>query len=216
VHDLLPPRRRGGRGDQRWATFVRNHAKALVAMDLFTVVSASFRVYYVLVVMEIGRRTILHTNVTTNPSAPWICQQLREAIPCDHAYRFLIRDRAGNFNREVDETIRSFGIRPLRTPIRAPKANAYCERLIGTIRRDCLDYLIPLSHRHLRMILREYAAFYNRARPHSSLGPGIPEPPEGLPVEAQTDRHELPEGARVVSRPVLDGLHHEYRLVKPA
>ncbi|NOZ95272.1 MAG: transposase, partial [Acidobacteria bacterium] len=179
---LLPPRNPAGRGDQRWASFVRNHAKVIVAMDFFTVVSATFRTYYGLVIMEIGTRKILHTNVTASPTADWVCQQLRDAIPCDHAYRFLIHDRAANFNGQVDKTIKGFGMRPLKTPYRAPKANAHCERLIGTIRRDCLDYLIPFSQNHLRLILREYVAYYNHHRPHGSLGPGIPDPAEGLPV----------------------------------
>ena len=90
------------------------------------------------------------------------------------------------------------------------------ERLIGTIRRDCLDYLIPISQGHLLRTLREYVRFYNEARPHSSLGPGFPDPPDGQPVELQPDRHRLPEGARVVATPVLGGLHHEYRLERAA
>jgi len=216
IRDLLPPHNPAGRGDQRWATFVRNHARAIVAMDFLTVVSATFRTYYVLVVMEIGSRRILHTNVTANPTADWICQQLRHAIPCDHACRFLIHDRAANFNGQVDDTIKSFGMRPLKTPYRAPKANAHCERLIGTIRRECLDYLIPLSQNHLRRILDEYVAWYNHHRPHEGLGPGIPDPAEGLPVEPHPDRHRLPEGTKVVSTPVLGGLFHTYRLEKAA
>ncbi|MCD4749700.1 MAG: integrase core domain-containing protein [Thermoanaerobaculales bacterium] len=212
IRDLVPPRNPAGRGGQRWATFVRNHARTVVAMDFVTVVSATFHIYYVLVVMEIGSRKILHTNVTTSPNAAWVSQQLREAIPCDHSYRFLIHDRDSIFNAQVDDVIRGFGIHPLKTPVRAPKANTFCERLIGTIRRDCLDYLIPLSENHLRMILREYIDFYNHHRPHSSLGPGIPDPAEGLPVEPQPDRHRLPESVKVVSTPILGGLHHTYRI----
>jgi len=186
-----------------------------VATDFLTVVSATFRIYYVLVVMEIGSRRILHTNVTAHPTADWVRQQLRQAIPCDHAYRFLIHDRGSAFSSRVDDTIRSLGIRPLRTPYRAPRANAYCERLIGTVRRECLDYLIPLSQNHLRLILREYVDYYNQARPHSGLGPGIPEP-VGDAVEPQPDPHRLPESAHVVKIPVLGGLHHDYRLEKVA
>jgi len=215
IRDLLPPQRPAGRGDQRWATFVRNHAKAIVATDFFTVVSATFRVYYVLVVMEIGSRRILHFNVTVHPTADWVRQQLRQAIPCDHAYRFLIHDRGSAFSTRVDETIRSLGLRPLKTPYRAPRANAFCERLIGTIRRECLDYLIPLSQNHLRLILKEYVTYYNTARPHSGLGPGIPEPAGGA-VQLQPDRHRLPADVRVVKIPILGGLHHDYRLEKVA
>ena len=159
---------------------------------------------------------LIHVNVTGNPTSHWVRQQVREAIPCDHSYRFLIHDRGSAFNAQVDETIRSLGMRPLRAPYRAPRANAFCERLIGTIRRDCLDYLIPLSQGHLLSALRDYVRYYNEARPHSSLGPGFPDPPDGQPVELQPDRHRLPEGSRVVATPVLGGLHHEYRLEEAA
>jgi len=188
----------------------------MVAMDFFTVVSATFRTYYVLVVMEIGSRRILHTNVTASPTAAWVCQQLREAIPAEHTYRYLIHDRGSAFNAQVDDTITSFGMRPLKTPYRAPRANSFCERLVGTIRRECLDYIIPLSQSHLLRILNEYVAYYNHYRPHSSLGPGIPDPAKGLPVEPQANPHRLPEGTKAVSTPVLGGLHHTYRLVKAA
>jgi len=103
----------------------------------------------------------------------------------------------------------------LKTPVRSPKANAFCERLIGTIRRECLDYLIPLNERHLKKIVKEFAAYYNRGRPHSSLGPGTPEPLQPA-VPANPYRHQVPAGYRVTSTPVLGGLHHEYRLEKEA
>ena len=107
------------------------------------------------------------------------------------------------------------GRRVLKTPARSPQANAFCERLIGTIRRECLDWLIPLNERHLRRMLREWVTHYNRGRPHSSLGPGIPDPPADLirPVRAG---HHLPERCRVVGTPILGGLHHDYRLVREA
>ncbi len=107
-------------------------------------------------------------------------------------------------------------MRALLTPPRSPQANSYCERLIGTLRRDFLDHLIVLSEKHLRKILWDYVEHYNRGRPHMSLGPGIPDPHEGLPVKLGESRHVLPAGNRVVSRPVLNGLHHEYGLEKIA
>jgi len=201
-----------GRGDQRWATFVRNHAEAIVACDLFVSVTATFRVLYVFVMMEIGNRRILHCNVTAHPTAEWTLQQLRQAISCDHRWRFLIHDRDSIFSKRLDETVSRMGLRVLRTPVRAPKANAFAERLVGTVRRECLDWLIPLSEKHLRRILARWVRHYNEARPHSSLGPGIPNPPEGLPVLPQEHRHRLPVGSRVVTSPILGGLHHEYRL----
>jgi putative transposase len=158
---------------QCWRTFVRNHASALVACDFATVVTATFRRLYVLVIMEIGTRRILHCNVTAHPTAEWTAQQFREAIPSDHSYQFLIHDRDSIFSKEVDQTMENLGLKVLRTPVRAPQANAYCERLIGTIRRECLDFVIPFSERHLRKILLEWVAHYNHARPHRSLGPGF-------------------------------------------
>lgn len=212
-----PPRRRGrGRGDQRWAVFVRSHAQAIVACDFFVTVTASFRVLYAFVVMEVGSRRILHINVSDHPTSAWTAQQLREAMPCDHAYRFLIHDRDSIFSRDVDATISRLGLRVLRTPVRAPKANAVVERLVGTCRRECLDWLIPLDARHLLRTLREWLQHYNRTRPHSSLGPGFPDPAEGLPVPLQPDRHRLPPGSRVTATPVLGGLHHDYRLDRAA
>ena len=167
-----------GSSGQRWKTFVRNHAQAIVACDFFVSVTASFRVLYVFVAIEVGSRRILHVNMTEHPTAEWTTQQFLEFLAFDHPYRFIIDDRDATFSPGLDAALKGFGVRVLRTPVRAPKANAYCERLVGTIRRECLDFLIPLSEAHLRRILREYVRHYNRGRPHSSLGPGIPEPPQ--------------------------------------
>jgi len=203
-------------GGQSWATFVRNHAQETLACDFLTVWTAGFRVVYVFVIMEIGSRRILHVNVTSSPSVAWVIQQLREAIPCVHPWRFLVHDRDGVFGRVFREAVKAFGIEPLRTPPRSPKANAFIERLNGTLRRECLDHVIALNERHLLRILREYAAHYSEARPHMALGPGIPNPPPHLPVEPNARRHALPEGFEIIRKPVLGGLHHEYRLEKIA
>ena len=130
--------------------------------------------------MEVGSRKLVHVNVTAHPTSSWTIQQLREAIPSDHAYGWLIHDRSGIFSENVDQAIRSLGIEALKAPIRAPQANAYCERLIGSLRRECLDWFVVLNERHLRIVAREWAAHYNHARPHQSLGHGIPDPPTGL------------------------------------
>lgn len=201
---------------QRWMTFVRNHASSLIACDFATVVTARFRTLYVLVIMEVGTRRILHCNVTSHPTALWTAQQFREAIASDHSYRFLIHDRDSIFSDQVDEAVQGLGLKVLRTPVRAPKANAYCERLIGTIRRECLDFMIPLGEKHLRRILREWVAHYNYGRPHSSLGPGFPVPAPDLPVAPYTRRHQLPHSWHIVTKSVLGGLHHEYRLERAA
>jgi putative transposase len=169
-------RPRGRNRDQCWATFVRNHAKTIVACDFFISITATFQIVYVLVAMEIGSRRILHCNVTKHPTEDWTTQQFREILGDPHPYRFVIHDRDSIFSSAFDTAISGFGVRVLKTPVRTPQANAFCERLIGTIRRECLDYLIPLNERHLCRILKEFVPYYNRGRPHSSLGPGIPEP----------------------------------------
>src|SRR5215471_7096444 len=200
---------------QRWLTFVRNHAKVMVACDFFVVIIVAFRTLYVFVVIEIGSRKILHHNVTAHPTAEWTFQQFREALPGDHPYRFLIHDRDCIFAAEVDRGLANLGVRVLRTPVRAPKANALCERLGGSLRRECLDCLIPFNERHLQKIVREWTTHYNRGRPHAALGPGLPEPiSEQVPPNQH--RHRLPLGYRVVKRSVLGGLHHEYGLAKDA
>ena len=209
---------RGGRrtSSQHWRTFVRNHAKAIVAADFLVAITAGFRVLYVFVVMEVGSRRILQCNVTAHPTAAWTLQQFREAIPGDHTYRFLIHDRDSIFSAEVDDDLGAFGLKILRAPVQAPKANAYCERLIGSMRRECLDWVIPLNEKHLRRILREWVAHYNRGRPYASLGPGIPEPATTRRPSPKHPRHELPPDCRIRTKEVLGGLHHEYRLEKVA
>ena len=143
-------------------------------------------------------------------------QQFREAIPCEHYYRFVIFDRDTKFSEDLRKSVRAMGVRVLRTTPLAPQANCYCERWIGTSRRECLDFLIPLSEKHLRRLLCEWRDYYNRARPHSSLGANVPEPASALHVEPAPHRHQIPSGKRIVSRPVLGGLHHDYRLARAA
>src|SRR5215468_820436 len=149
--------------------------------------------------MEIGSRRLVHFNVTSHPTAAWTLQQFREAV-----------------DNEGDLAVRAMGVRILKTPFRSPQANSHCERLIGSLRRDCLDFLIPLSERHLGEILKEYRTHYYQGRPHSSLGPGIPEPTNGLRVPRQKQRHQIPTGYQVRAKPILGGLHWEYLLEKMA
>ena len=198
---------------QRWMTFVRNHANAIVACDFFVVVTATFRVLYVFVLIEVGTRRIVHQNVTAHPTADWTLQQFREALPGDHAYRYVIHDRDRIYSKELDQAVEAMGVRVLRTPVRAPKGNSYCERIVRTARQECLDFLIPLSENHLKRTLLEWVAHYNHRRPHKSLGPGIPLPLEPIP-EPSPQRHQIPADCRVRTKPVLGGLHHEYSLDK--
>ena len=196
---------------QRWSTFLRNQATGIVACDLCVVVTATFRILYVFVVIEHASRRLMHINVTASPIAQWRLQQFREVIPADHTYRLLIHDRDTIFSKEVDQGVRNMGLRVIKTPVRTPVANAICERVIGTMRRECLDFVIPLNERHLSGILQEWVTHYNAGRPHMSLGPGIPQPIGDLPVYRQAHRHRIAAGHHVVARSVLGGLHHEYR-----
>ena len=195
------------------STFLHNRASGIVACDFLTWVTATFQVLYFFVAIEIGSRRILHCTVTNHPAAEWTRQQFREFLDGESSHRYLIHDRDSVFSAEVDAALNGFGLQVLKTPVRSPMANAYCERVTGSIRRECLDYLIPLHERHLKRILREYITHYNRGRPHSALGPGFPEPIQAT-VPARGHRHRLPAGYRVAKTPVLGSLHHEYRLEK--
>jgi hypothetical protein len=186
----------------------------MVACDFFVVITATFRTLYVFVVIEIGSRPDSPPQRHGPSHAEWT-QQFREALPGDHPYRFVIHDRHSIFAEEVDKGLANLGVQVLRTPVRAPKANSLCERLGGSLRRECLDWLIPFHERHLQITIRDWAIHYNRGRPHSALGPGLPEPVSDQ-VALNEHRHRLPVGYRVVKRSVLGGLHHEYGLMKEA
>jgi transposase InsO family protein len=205
------------RGDQRWSTFLKNHAQAIVACDFFVAVTSTFRLLYVFVVIEHRSRRLIHCNVTAHPSANWTRQQLREAVGYENRYEYLIHDRDSIFSCELDESVDRLGLRVLKSPPRCPTANAICERVIGTIRHECLDWIIPLSESHLRSILKSWTTHYNGGRPHMALGPGVPDSPVA-PLQSPDlkSRHRLPEGAVIRGKPVLSRLHHEYSLAAVA
>src|SRR5450756_499725 len=205
-----PPRGRPS-SDLRWSTFLRLHAQGIIACDFFVAVTATFRLLYVFVVIEHSSRRLIHCNVTAHPSAAWTLQSLREAVGYEEQYRFLIHDRDSIFPGPLDESIRALGIRVLKSAPHSPKLNAVCERVIGTLRRECLDWLVPLSEAHLRTILCAWVRHYNRGRPHMGLGPGIPDPPI-IPIGRPTSRHRREESYLVRGDPILGGLHHEYTL----
>lgn len=209
----VPPRQ--PRGDQRWSTFLKNHAKVILACDFFIAVTATFRMLYVFVVIEHGSSRLKHVAVTAHPSADWTLQQLREVVGEDSSHQYLLHDRDSIFAEHLDESIKALGLIILKSPPRSPKVNSICERVIGTIPRECLDWLIPMTESHLREILRCWVAHYNGGRPHSSLGPNVPGLPNTVAATARPSnfRHRLGEGVAVRSQSVLGGLHHEYSLV---
>jgi putative transposase len=214
VRKYLPKRPPGRpRGDLRWSTFLRNQATAILACDFFVAVTATFRLLYVFIVIEHGTRRLAHVNVTAHPSASWTLQQLREAVGHAESHKYLIHDRDAIFAKHLDNSIRALGVEVLRSPVASPKANSICERVIGTIRRECLDWMLPMSEAHLRSILREWVTHYNGGRPHSALGPGVPGPPAGSARAPKPESRRLwTPGALVRAKSVLGGLHHEYSL----
>lgn len=212
VNKYLPNRPIGRpRGDMRWSTFLRLHAQGIIACDFFLTVTVTFRQLYVFVVIEHRSRRLIHCNVTANPTAAWTLQQLRETASLDGRYEYLLHDRDSIFAANLDESIERLGVKVLKSPPRSPKANAICERVIGTIRRECLDWLIPLTESHLRSILKLWIGHYNTGRPHMALGPGVPDPPPLMPHDSASTSHpRLRDGRLVRARSILGGLHHEY------
>jgi len=186
-----------------WRTFLRLHSREIWACDFFTVPTLRFQSLYVFVMLSHDRRRIVHFNVTAHPIAPWVWRQIIQATPWGTAPKYLIRDRDTSYGRDFVHRAAGIGIQTILTPVRAPKANALAERVIGTIRRECTDHIIALNEQHLRRVLRAYVTYYNESRPHRSLGLQPPTGPLAVPP-----RHAR---QKVVSEPVLEGLHHVYR-----
>jgi transposase InsO family protein len=158
--------KKGDPSAQRWGTFLRNHMPHIAAMDLFVVPTIGFNLLYVLVIVRLARRELVWINVTAHPTAEWIAQQLTEAFPWHEAPGYLIRDRDGIYGAAVPRRLRAMGIRDKPIAPGSPWQNGYVERLIGTIRRECLDHMIVFGEAHLRRILGNYAAYYNESRIH--------------------------------------------------
>ena len=183
---------------QGWRTFLRNHADGIAAMDLFVVPTISFRLLYGLLILRHDRRRILWLGATTHPTAEWIARQLVEACGWDKAPRYLVHDRDRSYGEVFLRRVRAMGIRDRPTSPRSPWQNGYAERLIGSIRRECVDHVVVLGERHLCHVLQSYLQYYNETRTHLSLDKDAPIP---RAVEAV---------GRILSRPVLGGLHHQY------
>ncbi len=192
-----PPRPHG----QTWTTFLRNHAPAIWACDFLPVTDLRFRPVYAFFVIALGSRRVVHVGVTRHPTDAWAAQQLREATPFDQRPRYLIRDNDSKYGRAFAQVAAATGIEELRTAYRAPKQNALCERFLGSVRCECLDQLLIFGERQLVRVLREYAAYFNRARPHQGIGQALPDP-----VPGQARGGDGP----VRALPILGGLHHAY------
>jgi len=188
---------------QTWRTFLRNHVKQIAAVDFFTVPTVRFRILYCFIVLHHHRRKIVHFNVTANPTAQWTSQQITEAFPYDSAPKYVIRDRDKIYGNVFVKRVRTMQIEEVLIAPKSPWQNPYCERVIGSIRRECLDHCIILSENHLYRILKDYMDYYNNCRTHLSLKKNSPAP----------RNVEKPEEGKVVSIPKVGGLHHLYKRV---
>ena len=199
------------KSDQNWITFLHNHAHQVWACDFLPVYDLFFRPLFIFFIIELGTRRVVHFNVTRSPTDEWTAQQLREATPYGEVPRFLIRDNDGKFGEKFTRVAVSSGIEVLRTPYKAPKANAFCERFLGSVRRECLDHILILTERHLHRVIREYVQFYNSARPHQGMDQAIPNGAPAPPLVPQAPPPSDGPEAKIISFPVLGGLHHDYR-----
>ena len=190
--------KRRGPPSQEWRTFQRNHAPDIAAMDLFVVPTIGFELLYGFVILRLDRRDLVWIGVTTNPTAEWVARQITEAFPWDDAPRFMIRDRDRIYGTVVTRRLRAMGIRDRPTAPASPWQNGFAERLIGSIRRECLDHIIVLGKEQLRRILKNYADYYNGVRTHRSLN-------KDAPVSRQVQRSGV-----INSRAILGGLHRQY------
>jgi transposase InsO family protein len=183
---------------QGWKTFLRNHADGIVSMDLFVVPTISFRLLYGLLILRHSRRELVRLEVTLHPTAEWIARQLTEAYGWRHAPQCVVRDRDAVYGEAFIRRVRAMGIRDHPISARSPWQNGYAERLIGSIRRDCLDHVVVFGERHLRHLLNSYQKYYNEARTHLSLR-------KDVPISRDVQAH-----GRIIAIPILGGLHHQY------
>ena len=190
-------KRRPGSG-QTWKAFLRNHVAGISAMDFLVVPTINFRLLFVLVILRHERRRLISLSVTNHPTAEWIARQITEAFPWDSAPTHLIRDRDASYGLAVTKRLAAMGIRDHPIAPRSPWQNGHAERLIGSIRRECLDHIVIFGEAHLRQVLNAYAAYYNRVRTHLSLA-------KDAPLVRPVRRV-----GNIAARPILGGLHHQY------
>ena len=192
--------RRRGTPSPTWRSFLRNQTAGIAAIDLFVVASVSFRLLYVMIILAHDRRKIIHTAVTEHPTAAWLSRQVTEAFPWDTAPRYLLRDRDASYGSEFCNRVEAMGITEVVTAPRSPWQNAYVERVIGSIRRECLDHIVIFNERHLRRVMSSYLDYYHRTRTHLSLDKDCPDSRPIMPRRI----------GRVVAIPQVNGLHHRY------
>ena len=185
---------------QSWRAFLNNHARDIVSVDFFTVPTGTMRVLFVFLVLNIERRKVVHFNVTESPTAEWTGRQIVDAFPWDSAPKYLLRDRDGIYGEKFNRRVTSMGIEQVLTAARSPWQNPYVERLIGSIRRECLDHTIILGEHHLRRVLKEYFRYYQASRTHLGLEKDCP---DSRPVEP-------PVFGPINAEPMVGGLHHRY------
>jgi transposase InsO family protein len=188
----------GRERSQTWKTFLHNQAAGIAAMDFLIVPTVGFKLLFVLVILKHQRRRLISLTVTTNPTAEWIAHQITDAFPWNEAPDYLVRDRDGSYGRAVTRRLAAMGIRDHPTAPRSPWQNGHAERLIGSIRRECLDHIVVFGDSHLRRILGAYAVYYDELRTHLSLGEDSP------------NRRPIQRLGHLAARPLLGGLHHHY------
>ena len=193
--------KRRGSPSQGWRTFLRNHAPDIAAMDLFVVPTIGFDLLYGFVIVRLDRRDLVRINVAANPTAEWIARQITEAFPWDGAPGYMIRDRDRIYGVVFTRRLRAMGIRDKPIAAASPWQNGFAERLIGSIRRECVDHIIVLGEMHLRRVLKSYADYHNCVRTHRSLN-------KDAPVSRPVQRTGV-----ISSRAILGGLHHRYARV---
>jgi putative transposase len=189
---------------QKWTTFLRNHAAQVWACDFLQVTDLFFRPLFAFFIVELKSRRMMHVGVTRSPSDPWVAQQLREATPYGQAPKYLIRDNDSKFGSCFARVAATSGIKILKTPYHAPRANAICERFMRSVRQECLDHLLIFQEKELQRVLNAYVAYFNQARPHQGIGQQIPEP-----SQSALSSHQA--GEKVLALPVVGGLHHDSR-----
>jgi transposase InsO family protein len=190
---------RSGRGrSQTWKTFLHNHVAGIGAMDFLIVPTVGFRLLFVLVILRHQRRRLISLTVTAHPTAEWIACQVTEAFPWDEAPDYLIRDRDASYGQVVAKRLAAMGIRDHPTAPRSPWQNGHAERLIGSIRRECLDHIVIFGEAHLRRILAAYTGYYNGVRTHLSLDKDAP------------SHRPIRRFGQLAAQPILGGIHHHY------